>query len=275
MTFIEVAELFRFIGSILIYLLAFTLFIIALVGASKKGITRQRVALAILALGAVFTMYLAYNVREIAPADWVQIMLTLGLVALTGFYALSASRQADANVKTAEELRQQRIMASRPFIIQRAELKKAVAKTIITDYFSHFEIHNAGNGPAIEVETSILNEKKSLIYSNRQSYLRTGESVKLLPVEFGKIQRQPDIEPSARLVPIHMVVREKLTYLVSEYPNILSSRQNPTWYQTWLPFEARKASKAGEVYVKPGELEFREVTKKGRVNAFGGRSKPK
>ena len=107
MTLIELAELFQFFGSILIYLLAFILFIIALVGASKKGFTLQRVALAILALGAVFTMYLAYNVREIAPADWAQILLMLGLVAVTGFYALSASRQANASVKMAEEMREQ------------------------------------------------------------------------------------------------------------------------------------------------------------------------
>jgi hypothetical protein len=275
MGFIDIIELFRLIGLIGICLLSLILFLIAVFRARKRGFTRQGVALIILSLGALFIVYLAFNVREITPADWAQIMLTIGLVAVTGAYAFSASKQADSSAKMAEEMKEQRLMTSRPFIIQRAEQKKAVAEIITTDYFSHFEIYNTGNGPAIELEISLLNEEKGWIYSERQSYLRTGESVKLLPVEFEKEQALPDIEPPVKLVPVHLIAREKQTYLVSEYQNIFSDRKKPTWYQTWLPFEGHKASKKGEIYIKPGELEFREVKEKDRIDAFVSKSKPK
>jgi hypothetical protein len=214
----------------------------------------------------------------LGTSDKVGITTAISMVALvifTSIYAWHARKQANASVEMAKEMREQRVMASRPFIIQRAEQKKAVAKIITTDYFSHFEIYNTGNGPAIEVEASLLNEEKSILYSERQSYLRTGESVKLLPVEFEKEQALPDVEPPVKLVPIHLIARDKQTYLVSEYQNIFSDRKNPTWYQTWLPFKASKASKKGEIYVEPGELEFREVNKKDRIDAFGSKSKPK
>ena len=227
--------------------------------------------------------------KIIVPPELIDTMILFILASATIFYALRTSDiaeatkeqaeatrdQADASVKMAEEMREQRIMAYRPLIIQRAEQKKAVGGSIATDYFSHFEIYNTGNGPAIELETSILNEEKSLIYSDRETYLKAGESVRLLPVEFDKEQKLPNIEPSIKLIPINIVIREKRTYIVSEYLNIFSSKQNPTWYQTWLPFETRKASKEGEIYVKPGELEFYEVSEKERIDAFGSRSKPK
>jgi hypothetical protein len=222
----------------------------------------------------LFFIYLILNSYRIEPTGFAQIILAIGLVLATALYAISATKQADASMKMAEEMREQRITASRPFIIQRAEQKKAAERTITTDYFSHFEVYNAGNGPAIEVEISLINEEKSLIYSERQSYLRAGESVKLLPVEFEKEQSLPDIEPPVIPVPVNVIIRKKRTYLVSEYQNIFSGRQSPTWYQTWLPFDASKASKEGEIYVKPGELEFKEVAIKDRIDAFGS-SKPK
>ena len=51
--------------------------------------------------------HLTLNAYTIAPADWVQIMLTFGLVLATIQYAISAAKQADASVKMAEQMRKQ------------------------------------------------------------------------------------------------------------------------------------------------------------------------
>ena len=44
-------------------------------------------------------IYLILNTNIIDPADFVQIMLMIGLVAVTGVYAIYTGRQADASIK--------------------------------------------------------------------------------------------------------------------------------------------------------------------------------
>jgi len=82
-----------------------------LIKATREGFTIRWTAFLMLALGLLFVVYLAYTAREIHPADGAQIMLVTGLVAVTGVHALSASRQADASVKMAEEMRHARFPA--------------------------------------------------------------------------------------------------------------------------------------------------------------------
>ena len=191
---------------------------------------------------------------------------------------MSASKQANASVEMAREMREQRIMASRPVIIQKAQQKKAVQATIITDYFSHFEIYNGGNGPAIEPEIFLLNEGKNPIFlENEITYLRAGEaSVKLVPAEFGKVQSLPNwIESPVKVIPIHLVIREKCTYLVSQYQSIVSYGRQPTWYQTWLPFKSHKVKEKDEIRLIPGKLEFREVSEKEHIVMPLVKEKPK
>jgi Ca2+/Na+ antiporter len=251
--------LIQFIMLIVVIVLSLILYIFALIKARKEGFTRRWIAILVLALGLLFITYLAYNTSKIEPAGWAQILLMLVLVSVTGFYAWSASRQADANVKMAEEMKEQRIMASRPLIIQRAvlETESRFRTHDSSDWFSHFEVYNAGNGPAIEVEISLLNKEKTLIHSRRKSFLRAGET----PIEFS---------------PTDLASLEKSTfYLVAEYQSVFSHGSQPTWYQTWLPFETVEGGKQGKIYVKAGELEFKEVSENDRLDAFSSRSKPK
>ncbi len=198
--------------------------------------------------------------------DWIQAISMLVLVIATGIYAwrtFSISRatkqQADASLKMAEETKEQRIMASRPVIIQKAviETETELATFGSKDWFSYFEVYNAGNGPAIEVEISLLNKEKIPIHSHRKTFLRAGEP----PMEFS---------------PSELASLEKSTfYLVCEYQSIFSHGPQPTWYQTWLPFETIESSEEGKIYVKPGELEFKEVLERERIDAFGSGRKPK
>jgi len=213
-------------------------------------------------------------------SDLIQIILMGSLVVVTGIYvwrtfAISnaAKKQATASVKMAEEMREQRIMASRPVIIEKAVHKteykteykdvpylvsKVLRRTAVSDHFSHFEVYNAGNGPAIELIISLLNKEKASMHSQRKTFLRAGEP----PIEFR---------------PSNIVnLEESITYyLVCEYQSILSSSPRKMWYQTWLPFKPSKSSEKGKIYVVAGELEFKEATEKERIDAFSSRSKPK
>ena len=71
----------------------------------------------VLAIGAIFILYLALNSSDIGPAEWAQILLLAGLVAVTGIYAMSATRQADASAKMAEETREQRYSECLPLLV--------------------------------------------------------------------------------------------------------------------------------------------------------------
>jgi hypothetical protein len=236
----------------------------------------------LLTIGVVFDVFLVTHGKELTAKDWAAMIPTIGLVLITAIYAWSTEKmaqatkiQADASVKLAEQTKEQHVITTRPWIIQKSQQQMAIGSTIITDYFSHFEIYNAGNTPAIELEIFLLNEEKNYIFAERVSYLRTGESpIKLLPSKFDKVQTLPDIEPPIVLIPKVLFLRDKTTYLVSQYQSVVSYKRQPEWYQTWLPFESTKASKDGEIYIKPGELEFKVVDVTTRINVFS-ESKPK
>ena len=187
-----------------------------------------------------------------------QLLLMIVLVSITGIYALSTSRQADANVKMSEEMREQRVTASRPVVVQQAIYEKDIFEGSTSNYFSHFEAYNKGNGPAIEVEISLLDNDKNQIESHRKSFLGVGEP----PIEFR---------------PTSLATRQENStyYLVCEYQSILSSGPRKMWYQTWLPFKPSKSSNKDKIYVVAGELEFCEASEKTRIDAFSSRSKPK
>jgi len=226
----------------------------------KEGFLKSWNLFAGFVFGLLLVSYLIYNVisHEIDPKDWVLIFLTLGLVMVTVLYALVAFRQANANVKMVEEMREQRIISSRPVLIQKAvvETETKLRTFGSLDWFSHFEIYNAGNGPAIEVVISLLDRGKTPIHSERKSFLRSGES----PIVFS---------------PTELTNLEKSTYyLVTEYKSVLAGASQPTWYQTRLPFETINASREGKIYVKPGELEFKEVLENERIDVFS-EGKPK
>jgi len=46
------------------------------------------------------------------------------------------------------------------------------------------------------------------------------------------------------------------------------------WAQTWLPFKLKKASKGSEVYVVPGELEFKfNIAEEDKIKIFSNKPK--
>lgn len=225
--------------------LAFILIFYAIIRAGTRG-TISWIGICITGIiGLLLIVYLWVNIGNIEPANWAQIIITTGLVVVTSMYAWSTQRQAKANEKMAKEMREQRVMVSRPIIIQKAvvETETKLRTFGSKDWFAYFEIYNEGNGPAIELEMILLNEHKSLIESARETILRANEPpIKFLPSNMNNL-------------------KESVThYLLCQYQSILS---NEIWYQTWFPFETVKSSKTGKIYVKSKELIFIETNKKG------------
>jgi len=207
-------------------------------------------------LATLVVVYLILNNSTIAPSDWVQIILMFGLVLATIQYAISATKQADASIKMAEEMREQRIIASRPVIIQKSVYEKDIWEGSNKDYFSHFEISNVGNTPAIEVESSIVDNEGNSPHNIRQTYLSKDDpSIKFRPYGIANLEE------------------DKTYYLICNYKSIFSYGKQKSLYQTRLPFKISKAAEEGKIYVIPGELETKEVTDKDFISAFG--SKPK
>ena len=230
-----ILEIIRVITLIVLILFSLILGIITIIGAIKKGFTRRRTALFVLSLGILFITYVAYNVREIQPSDWAQILLLLGLVAVTGFYAWRTHVMS-------EEMKEQRVMASRPVIIQKAVRTPAPGG----GYSYEFEIYNAGNGPAIELEIFLLDKNEKLIRSERRTFLRAGDS----PTTF---------------YPYNLASHAGSTcYLLCRYQSIFSRSTKQSWYQTWLPFKPVKSQSGDHTYVKveSEELKFEEVFEK-------------
>jgi len=201
---------------------------------------------------------------------YVQIGLTAALVSVTSVYAwrthvisksakeqAEATReQAEASVKMAEEMREQRIMTSRPIIIQKDVYEERAEEGRLVEFFSHFEVYNEGNGTAIEVEVILLDQWKKPQDGKREGFLRAGES----PMKF-----HPTLPPS---------LQGTTFYIVSEYQGIPSHSPQPIWYQTWLPCNLSISGK-----VIRGKLEFHEVSEENRIGIFNREfnnvSKPK
>jgi len=199
-------------------------------------------------------------------AEAVNIFLVGVLVIVTAVYAIETAKISKSSEKSGNAMEQHARasvemaeMGSRPMIIQKPVYKEpvdAALSTLRSDYFSHFEIYNAGNGPAIELEVSLLDKERNPLHSKRVTFLRAGEQIAFQPwFAYGE---------------------ESKYYLICEYRRLFSHRLTQTWDQTWLPFELNKSSKEGEVYVEPGELEFKhEVSENDRIDAFCSRSKAK
>ena len=176
-------------------------------------------------------------------SELVQIILMGLVIVVTGIYvwrtfAISnaTKKQADASGKMAEEMREQSVMSSRPVII---------LKAVNDDQDSHFEIYNAGNGTAVEVEVVLRDQNGQPRDGKREGFLRAGDT----PIYF-YTTIQPDVGNST-------------FYVISEYQGILSNSAQPTWYQTKLPC---KLSVSGKV--SGGKLEFLEVTEEKRIGIF-------
>ena len=195
-------------------------------------------------LATLICIYLILNAYRIEPAGFAQIILTFGLVLATALYAISATKQADASMRMANEMRAQR----RPIIISEvvpptAAIPLEVTKEYVAEHIpvpDEFEISNKGIVPAIELEILLLDKGKSLLQAERKTFFA------------------PSDEP-IRSFPKSLEAQLNTTcYLLCRYRGVLSSDEKQVWYETWLPFEPVKSQRGDQIIIKAGELEFDE-----------------
>jgi len=193
-------------------------------------------------------------------------LFTLILVLSTLYYSFQSKKQLEKNL---EETKIEVAMASRPLMVIRAVVHEAATtydeETIaapkgaqapecraVTSHFSHFELFNAGNSPAIDLEFLLLSADKKVLQGETLGFLRNNE-------------------PALTFVPVKME-SNKPYYLVCEYESI-RSRSGKIWYQTWLPFTPVDAMAKGTINMNVNELDFRDVSSKERLDVFKAEQK--
>jgi hypothetical protein len=153
--------------AIVLVVVIFLLTIIQLI--RKKRTTIGPIAVILLLIGVILLIPIVYNASEIKTAEWVQIILTIGLLTVTAVYAASTEKQAQANIKMAEEMREQRYDLARPVIdIQFEETAEALISagiSVSSDNYSSgllCKLQNIGVGPAVDVHSNIQWQSKSI-----------------------------------------------------------------------------------------------------------------
>jgi hypothetical protein len=155
MTPTEILSISLIVSLVVVIVLVFISFRSALRRGSKEGWTPKSIIRAMLPIAILFIAYLTLNITRISPVDWVQMFLTAGLVIATVFYAFSASRQAAANVKMAEEMREQRYDSVRP-VMDFKERESTLVFGAKPSYWWSCELRNIGLGPAIDVYSFVV-----------------------------------------------------------------------------------------------------------------------
>jgi integrase/recombinase XerD len=120
-------------------------------------------------------------------------------------------------------------------------------KVLRSDYFSHFVARNDGQKPVTDIELSLLGDKQKLLEAHREIVLGAKEELIFKPM---------------------VNLSDGSYYLVCQYKAITKA-EHDNFNQTWLPFALHRSSREGEVFVIPGELEFKfGVLEKERTNIF-------
>jgi hypothetical protein len=199
----------------------------------------------------------------------VTLIVTIIFMLVTFYYSYTAKRELE---KKLEATKAELAMSSRPLVVMRAvdhegassyeaetpeepKIEQSGALRPKASHFSHFELYNAGSGPAIDLEISLMNKEKVVLQSQSVGFLRNNE-------------------PALPFVPVKLDL-DQTYYLVAEYESIRSrARQNPVWYQTRLPFLPLKCSDKKEINISVGDLDFKEASLAERINAFPTAQKP-
>lgn len=212
----------------------------------RKPTIIGRTAIILLVIGLLLLTLLVFQGQELGAADWAQALLMIGLVLVTAFYASSAEKQANASVKMAEEMREQRcpIVVPKAFPAKGVPLQASVEEIEKHVYSDYFEIYNKGNSPAIDLEVLLLNQEKSRLGNLKETVFSRDDA----PLTF---------HPSG--LGSHL---NSTCYLVCQYLSVLPANADKKWYETWLPFIPKKSQRGDQIIIVPGELEFTESSEK-------------
>jgi hypothetical protein len=136
--------------------------ILMIIQLRRKGFKHYFLAIIIGSIIAAILTPVALFVH-LEPKEWVELIFTVILVSITGFYAISATKQADANEKMASEMQNQRYDLLRPVINIEVSKERIAAEDQRMFYANSTEgakelpneiacvLHNVGVGPATDV----------------------------------------------------------------------------------------------------------------------------
>ena len=217
-------------------------------------IGRRRNILILAGIGGGLVIFVSVQgAMHINLAPVYTLVLYAGLVAVTMVYAYfvmetaqATRQQADASVKMAEEMREQR----RPIVVPKAFPAIGVPLQVSAEeiekhvYSDYFEIYNKGNSPAINLEVLLLNQEKSHLGNLKETVFSQDDN----PLIF---------HPSG--LENHL---NSTCYLVCRYCSVLPANADKKWYESWLSFIPKKSQRGDQIIIVPGELEFIESSEK-------------
>ena len=157
------------LGIAMVVVIYFVFTIIQAIRKKRRFVSQLNIILLI--LGLMFLIFLTYRASEIEGGDWGQIILMIGLVAVTAAYASSTEKQADASMKMAQEM-------TRPYLMLRlaqefTQLDSNDGGNKLPKEFG-VEICNAGSGPAVNITVAMW--RSSDVYpAKTRSYLGPNE----------------------------------------------------------------------------------------------------
>ncbi len=231
--------------------LAVAIYVIALIRVRREGPIPKYIIYQVLAIGLLFILYLVLHSREIEPADWAQILLMLGLVAVTGLYAFSAFRQANASVKMAEEMKEQRFSEAQPYLLLRLKDEAIQWDEIENKRPPNefgIEIRNVGKGPAINIWAALWDARKSF-FGNSRGYLAPEEKWEV------SITRTPIMleDLTARYLPNLLKIVEK------PMPGIIAVSYNDVHKRIYVTYLYLCWHHSLDGYLMEGEQNMAEV----------------
>jgi hypothetical protein len=117
-----------------------------------------------------------------AIAVVVLVIVTAVYVIVTAVYAVAARRQADANVRMVEEMREQRLSGDQPTVILRLVFERLAIGAVRPNEERDLPLppivgvqaYNAGRGPAVELVATMVRTGWVFMGEGR-GYLRPGE----------------------------------------------------------------------------------------------------
>ncbi|MFH1638799.1 MAG: hypothetical protein ABIB93_00545 [Chloroflexota bacterium] len=113
--------------------------------------------------------------------DWIQAVSMVVLVGVTIVYVLLTRSISKAAKEQAEEMREQRLSEARPYLLLRLDLNKnellqweeCQGNSYPTEFM--IAIHNAGSGPAINLEAALWHREETRFAVDRKGYLAPNE----------------------------------------------------------------------------------------------------
>lgn len=218
----------------------------------KKRTPLNPIPLILMIIGTLFAILVLYRGQELIARDWAQILLMIGLVTVTAVYAFSTQKQANASMKMAKEMKEQRLSEARPYLLLRLDL--AYDELLQWDTYQgkpapqefKVTIRNAGKGPAINLEASLWHSTE--IYpSDTKGYLASDQeweaTISKLAVGIGEEVWLPELR----------------NFIKQDDPGVIVVKYQDIYNRTWVSYLCLERHGDIDAFVMEGEQNIVEL----------------